>query len=617
MLLSRVGLFTMARLPSSAPTFVANRDGEKQEIIAWYKQRLAGTVPPRGLKYEPVKIGPVWDWNAKRGWLLPEFSLGWECLAFAGMWLNGRGGAPWDYTMEQARVILWFYAVDPLGSFTNDQYVLQRLKGWGKDPLAATITPFAMVGDTIPDWDGDVLRGREDTEAWVQLLAVSQDQTKNTMKLFPGLISAEARKYFGIQIGKLNLWAMGDTRQAEAVTASPLAIEGGRPTLIVANEPQNWNASNGGHDMMGAVQGNLDKSPVDPATGLPIRPARQLYIMNAYRDGEDSVGQRAREGWESTQGDDATAMDFGLMYDSLEAPAEAPLTVEAAPDVVRAVRGDATWLDADGRILKSIVNPANPPSESRRKWYNQIAADEDDWVTSQEIDPMRDLDKVLDPADEVVVFFDGSKVGDATGAVYCRVSDGHCGVVGMWQRPPRGRLSAEQWRNWVVPRNDVDAKITEFVESHNVVALFADPSHAREDETLELYWDSLLDVWHERWRNRFRLFAREGKDSHAVMWDMSSPANAQKFVQSVGIVTQEITTSANTGDPQFTWDGDIRLRTHMLNAKRMPTKWGLSVGKNHRQSRKKIDLAVCLIGARMVRRQYLLSRKKSRGGGMW
>lgn len=603
----------MARLPSGpGPTLLSNREAEKQEIIAWYRDALAASVPPKGLVWDPVRIGPVWDWTPERGWLLPEHSLGWECLAFAGLWLNGRGGGPWKYTLEQARIILWFYEVTFQAGFANDQYFLQRLKGWGKDPLAATITPFAMVGDTVPDWDGDRLVGREDEDAWVQLLAVSQTQTKNTMKLFPGLISADARAYFGFQIGRLNLWAMGDTRQAEAVTASPLTVEGGRPTLTILNEPQNWLESNGGHEMMGAVQGNIDKTPIDPETGLPLRAGRQLYIGNAYRPGRDSVAQRTREAWEATQGDEATHRDFGLLYDSLEAPPQAPLTLEAAPDVVRAIRGDSVWLDAEGKILNSILNSKNPPSESRRKWYNQIVAEEDDWVSPQEIDPLRDTEKILDPGDEVVVFFDGGKSDDATGAVWCRISDGHCGVVGMWQRPPAKRMG-----EWVAPRADIDRVIRAFLDEHNVVAFFGDPSHTRDDETLELFWDSLFDEWHSDYKHKLRLWAREGgTKAHAVLWDMSDSVNAQKFVTMVGIVTQEITTSAESGEPQFTWDGDIRLRTHMLNAKRIPTKWGLSIGKNHRESRKKVDLAVCLVGARMVRRLYLLNRKK-RGGRMW
>jgi hypothetical protein len=113
------------------------------------------------------------------------------------------------------------------------------------------------------------------------------------MKLFPSLISPEARRHYGIQVGKRTCTASGDTRQIQAVTASPLAIEGGRPTLIIRNETQNWNASNGGHDMAGAIEGNAAKSEGGAA--------RMLDICNAYRPGEDSVGQRVREGWDATQ----------------------------------------------------------------------------------------------------------------------------------------------------------------------------------------------------------------------------------------------------------------------------------------------------------------------------
>src|SRR5699024_10649297 len=150
----------------------------------------------------------------------------------------------------------------------------------------------------------------------------------------------------GIQVGKTSVWGLGDTRQIEAVTNSTMAIEGGRPTLVVRNETQNWNSSNGGHDMAGALEGNAAKRDMDS-------PARMLDICNAYRPGEDSVAQRVREAWESTLGnvdaddeaDRPKMLDFGLLYDSLEAPPEAPLTADAAPEVVAAVRGDAEWLD--------------------------------------------------------------------------------------------------------------------------------------------------------------------------------------------------------------------------------------------------------------------------------
>jgi hypothetical protein len=84
------------------------------------------------------------------------------------------------------------------------------------------------------------------------------------------------------------VWGLATPAQIQAVTSNPLSIEGGRPTLVIRNETQNWNSSNGGHEMAGAIEGNAAKSE-DGA-------ARMLDICNAYRPGEDSVGQRAREG---------------------------------------------------------------------------------------------------------------------------------------------------------------------------------------------------------------------------------------------------------------------------------------------------------------------------------
>ena len=96
---------------------------------------------------------------------------------------------------------------------------------------------------------------------------------------------------------------------------------------------------------------------------------------------------------------------------------------------------------------------------------------------------------------------------------------------------------------------------------------------------------------------------------------MSDQSNLKQFVEMIGIVTAGMEQFATgNGDMPFTWDGDIRLRTHALNAKRMPTKFGMSIGKDNRESQRKIDLAVCLVGALMVRRKYTLTRKKKKGG---
>lgn len=600
----------MARPRDAGPALIVSREAERREIVDWYRDLLDRTVPPEGLRWDPVRVGPTWQWSPDSGWALPEATLGWDFLAWTGMWLTFRR-KPWAYTPEQARFLLWFFSVEPDGQFTSHSAVLQRLKGWGKDPLAATVSVGFMVGPVQFDhWDGDRPVGRDEPDAWVQVVGVSQDQTKNTMKLMPGLIPAETRAHYGIQIGKTNVWALGDTRQIEAVTASPLALEGGRGKLIVRNETQNWNSSNGGHDMAGVIEGNAAKAEVGA-------PARVLDICNAYRPGEDSVGERMRAAWEATQGDlDAEEeherpkfLDFGLLYDSLEAPPEAPLTADAAPEVVEAVRGDSVWLDAKGRILKSILNPANPPSESRRKWYNQITAAEDAWLTPQQWDPLARPDLSIEPGEEVALFLDCSKSDDATGLVAARVSDGHVATVGMWQRPPMAR--GEAAKAWLAPREKVDAAVQSAFDRWTVVAFWGDPSHVLDDESMDRYWDGLFDEWHRRYRRKLRAWAKPGQQNgHAVMFDMALLENQKRFIEALGQVEADV--DAKT----LSHDGDARLRTHVLNARRQPTRAGMSIAKEHRESRKKIDLAVCAVGARMARRAYLNSRK-SRGGAVW
>lgn len=594
----------MARVRDSGPSLIVSREAERQEIITWYRELLESTTPPQGLEWEPVKIGPTWQWSPESGWVLPERTLGWDFLAWTGLWLRGKRG-PWAWTAEQTRFLLWYYALDEAGQPEYHSAALQRLKGWGKDPLAAGVSVGACFAPTkFSHWDGDRPVGSDEQDAWVQIVAVSQEQTKNTMKLLPSLVPAETRAHYGIQIGKVSMWGLGDTRQIEAVTASPLALEGGRPTQIIRNETQNWNSSNGGHDMAGVMEGNAAKAEVG-------RPARVLDIFNAYRPGEDSVAERVRDAWESTQGDHEAEdeadrpkfLEFGLLYDSLEAPPEAPLTAEAAPSVVEAVRGDAEWLDAKGRILKSILNPANPPSESRRKWYNQVTAAEDAWVTPQQWDALARPDLAVERGEEVVLFLDCSKSDDATGLVGCRVSDGFVFTLGMWQRPP-----GDRGKGWLAPREKVDAAVQVAFDTYQVVGFYGDPSHVLDDETMDRYWDTLFDEWHRRYRSKLRVWARRGQDGgHAVMFDMALLAQQRQFVEAVSLTEAEVEAKA------FAHDADARLRNHVLNARRQPTKAGMSIAKEHRESRKKIDLAVCMVGARMVRRAYLNSRTK-RGG---
>lgn len=566
----------------AAPT----ADDELAEIEGWYRRRLTGPARMPRTKWTPVRIGPTWQVDGKR-WALPDRSLGWQVLAWCGRWLQLARDEPWRFTDEQARFVLWWYAVDESGRFLYRDAVLQRLKGWGKDPVGACLCSVETLGPArVADMVSGQPVGMPTPDAWVQTAAVALEQTKNTMRLLPGLFTAEAQSEFDLAIGKEQLYGQRGTRFMQAVTSSPTTLEGARATFVLANETQHWDSSNSGHDMADVIERNATKSP-DGA-------ARSLRITNAYEPGLDSVAERDRDAYEAILA--GTAVDTGLLYDSLEAPPDAPLTLSEAPAVVEAIRGDSTWLNV-ARIVQSIGDRRNPPSRSRRFWYNQIVAAEDAWLVPADFDRLGNgitVDKI-ERGTPIVAFFDGSKSDDATGLVGVRVEDGHVFQIGLWTKPAGWDDRLEPW---TVDRADVDLRVSWMFDTFKVLGFWADPSDTRDDAG-ERYWEALVDSWHRRYANRLRLWAvKTGDRQHAVAWDMRSPIRQQLFVGAAERFVSDVEAQV------LTHCGSAGLKQHVKNARRRPNKWGVSLGKEHRESARKVDLAVCAVGARLMWRQW-------------
>jgi len=615
---------------------------------------------------EPVAIGPTWqrnpDWDGENPldeFVLPEFTLGWQILKWITENLladevdeTGRP-MPFNPTDEQKRFILWWYAIDARGRFVYREGVLQRLKGWGKDPIAAAIAAVELVGPCRfmgwttrrrPDLGlniGDPI-GKSHPRAWIQIAAVSKDQTKNTMTLFPGLFTQACKDKHGITIGKEVCYAYDGARRIEAVTSSPKTLEGGRPTLVIMNETHHWLANNEGHEMNAVISRNATKSKGGTA--------RRLAITNAYEPSQDSVAQRRRETWEEQEA--GLTAKTGIMYDSLEAPPDATMRPPKVRDgsgkmvepsetairehlaaIIRGVRGDAWWLDVEG-LVDAILDKENPVSRSRRFWFNQIVASEDAWLDpaaiKAAIDPLLaeqrklpDHDELrvgwrnIMPDEDVVLFFDGSKSDDATAIVGCRVSDSFIFTIGVWQKP-----KGERGKTWLVPRGSVDARVREAMSTFNVVGFWADPSHATDDEDGTRYWDALIDEWHRDFKDDLKVWAtKSGLSTHSIMFDLASPERQRLFVGAAEefVEMMESKNDIEEYDPQFSIDGHPALINHMRNARRYPGKFGISLMKDNRESSRKIDLAVAAVGARLCRRSLLNTEKpeEDRTGEIW
>jgi hypothetical protein len=225
----------------------------------------------------------------------------------------------------------------------------------------------------------------------------------------------------------------------------------------------------------------------------------------------------------------------------------------------------------------------------------------------------RDVGEVA-AGDELVLFFDGSKSDDATGLIGCRISDGHLIQLGVWQRPPVGRDGHD---GWIVNRHEVDQHVRQVFELHDVLGFWADPSHALDDVDGEGFWDAILDGWHRDFGEQIDrdLWAvKSGDGAHAVMWDMSSERRVKQFTRAAGRMLDDLESG------NVTLDGSAALRQHLKNARRAPNKWGVSIRKKHRESAAKVDLAVCAIGARMLRNIVLnqkSQRRRKRPGKAW
>ena len=590
---------------------------------------------------EPVHWGPTWARDAFGNFVQPEHTLGWQIIDWVEANLLNDEGGPFILTNEQKRLLLWWYAIDESGRFAYRKSVIQRLKGWGKDPFAAVISAIEFVGPCrFGGWlkkdrkdlglvRGDPL-GIEHPRAWIQIAAVSKEQTKNTMKLFPGLFTEACKAKHAIDIGKEVIYAHGGARTIEAVTSSPATLEGARPTLVIKNETHHWKANNEGHAMSSVIARNLAKAKGGQS--------RSISITNAYEPSEDSVAQREREAWENER--DGLAVKTNVLYDSVEAAEAAHMSLPRKPDrsmptdeeirayvgaVVDSVRGDAWWLDVES-ILNEIFDQVNPVNESRRFYYNQVVTADDAWLDSkliggalihplarqyrQEVgnDDMRAGWLLVMPEDPVAMFFDGSKSEDSTALVGCRLEDGYVFTIGVWQRP-----KGKRGEHWLAPREDVDNRVIEAAGwperdikgRFNVVAFFGDPSHALEDEDSTRYWDPLMDKWHQRYKDQLQIWAtKTGNRQHAIMWDMSSPLHQAEFVAAAERFTGEAEhlNDIEEFEPSFKIDGHPALVQHLRNAKRYPTKYGVSLWKGAREADKKIDLAVAAVGARMVRR---------------
>jgi len=197
-----------------------------------------------------------------------------------------------------------------------------------------------------------------------------------------------------------------------------------------------------------------------------------------------------------------------------------------------------------------------PESSFRRFHLNQWTTTHSAWLPHGVWDSAADPERIFDPALPFVAFADGSWTNDSTGLVAETIEAPHLSVLGHW-----------------TPQSDtghIDMGAVEF-RVREVLAM---------DGCRELAFDSA------RFPDLYQRLEAEGFP--VVGWPTNS---LQRMVPACAEFYEAVT------DRRLTHDGDPRLAAHIANAVLKEDRYGPRIVKESKSSARKIDLAVCAVGA--------------------
>lgn len=449
-------------------------------------------------------------------------------------------------------------------------------------PFAAALCLFELLGpcrfDGFDRHEPFGVRAKPMSMPLVQIVATSESQTANTIRMVRAFCQkkgALARKY-DLEVAKTFIETPGGGK-LQQMTSSAHSMEGGEVSFVVGDELEHWLPAQGGPAMLETIQQNAAKMG-----------GRFMGTCNAWVPGEQSSAEAIFEAW-CDQEDGLTRGKTKILYDARIAPPNTVLTDEpeegqvGLTEALQYVYEDCPWVNLES-IKEQIWSPEYPESRSIRFFLNRPNAAEASWITLEEWTQLRKPDRKVEPGERIVMFFDGSKSNDHTALVGCCMEDGHIFKIGHWK--PEKPLG-------VVNVAAVDAGVRKAFDTYNVVAFWAD---VRE-------WESFTrTAWPEDFGDRLIVPAvRGGMSASPIAWDMRS--HAYQFAEAAETAFTEIQQQT------FTHDGDSALGEHVSNCRVNEFKGRWSVKKESPKSSKKIDLAVCMIGARMLYRHVKNSKE--------
>lgn len=522
--------------------------------------------------------------DAAGGWRSAELdqefpTMGWR-VAF---WMERMcvvpdrhiAGAPWVLAGWQLHHLLHQFrlhedaTVDleaPSAPFRYVGDILVKPQKSGKGPFSAARICAHAVGPVLfAGWDD---AGWPTGMPWatphIQVTAVSQAQTRNIWRALMPMIQLGPLGSAIADVGFSRINLPDETGIIEPVTASAKSALGARVSHVEFDEPQSYTAANGGHDLAYNQRRNLD------GTG-----GRWSATGNAIDPSEDSTMQRDIEN---------PVPDVFVNYrDPLDGNWD---DLEDRRRIIEHAYEDSPWVNTK-RILAACARlEAQGESNQAQRYFGNrtVAGSARAWDINR-VKLLRDREHdCIEPGRLVTGGFDGALTKDATGYAIVDVELGRIQIVNYWERTPDIKDSDQ----WEVPIGELNDTVSLVHDRWNVWRGHYDPPHYRED----------LNRW-----------AGEYGEDKVVAWETSRKKAMGHALRSF---TRDLEASARAVEagrpPIMTYVGEHAdaLERHMRNAVKRMTNIRVDddaetdeylwiIGKDGKNSPRKIDLAMCVV----------------------
>jgi len=457
-------------------------------------------------------------------------TLGWEIIDFlesCAVIPDGEfAGQPFRLSSVQREFVLNFYRIHPEvePDLTKPSQAFVYSRGGqlvapqkhGKGPFSAAMAIAEAYGPVLfAGWDakGEPV-GRPWATPWIQVTAVSEDQTANIWKsLLPMILLGDLRADIpDTGLTRINLPSGGTI---EPVTASARSRLGQRITFCLEDEAHDWTKKNGGRRLADNQRRNL--------AGMG---GRFLETGNAWDPAEHSVAQQTYE----AKGTEVYRMMLEPGPGSIRNKRE-------RMKVLKTLYASSWWVDPS-RISAEIDDllERGEVAQAERFFLNRIVPGEDRAFDARRWAELAKPKTQTTEGALITIGVDGARYFDAIAVIATDVASGYQWNLGIWERPPEAPDDYEH------PFDEVDGVVTEAFRRWNVWRLYADPGSQYANIS------PLVDKWQGRWGNK-----------RVIAWMMNQPKKTAYMLRAY-------VSAMMTGD--LSHDGDQHFAAHIENARR-------------------------------------------------